>query len=307
MNSDYRKIIAKSQNDCSYLYYKVIGDGHCFINCYLEACCKKYRDENNIVIKSKIARKMRLDFANFLLSKSIKSAEEISARLNIINPVIMCKFIGYEDKDKSSYNDLDHIKSLYDPKDPFIYDFIYGLIMTHNFILFETGQKLTFEDIKKLYETDHRILVAKTNFLSSAGTEPDDPSIYGYGKIPIDIGYYEITDGIGAGYNEFLQSINVLLSPTEYLGHIESSLFASYIGINVIIFPVGSYYKTYQKLIEYIQDAPELLMVNLGNNHWNMVSFKNGHDEQLLITGLSENAKNGLFKNLNTLYNLREL
>lgn len=298
-----RTIIGGDPNGSfAYLYYKVIGDGHCFINCYLEAMSETYQNETNRETRAKIARKMRLDFANFLLSESSKSSESISVRLNIINPNIMCNLLKFRDPDQSSITDLEYIKSQYNQNEPHSEDFIYGLILSYRFVSPATGEDLTYDEIKFLYETDHRINVAKAENISTGGKTPYNPEIFGVGKIPINIGYYELTDGVGTGYQELMTSINTLLHPTEFLTHIESSLFAAYIGINAVIFPLGVYYKNHYRLIEHIQGAPELIMVNLNNIHWNLVSFKRNGDEQLLSIGIPEKAKDALFNNLTRLY-----
>lgn len=298
-----RTIIGGDPNGSfAYLHYKVIGDGHCFINCYLEAACKTYQNEQSVSNRSKIARKMRLDFANFLLSISDKSAEKISARLNIINPHIMCNLVKYRDQDKSSSLDLEYIKSQYNPNEHRSEDFIYGLILSYQFISSETGLEFTYDTIKELYERDHRINVAKVEYLSTLGVTPYDPEVFGVGKIPINIGYYELTDGVGLGYNELMNSINILLHPTAFLNHSESSLFAAYIGINAVIFPLGTHYKNHYRLIEHIDGAPELIMVNQGNVHWDLVSFKRNGYDQLLLKDIPEKAKDSLFANLARLY-----
>ena len=103
-----RVIIGGDPNgEFAYLYYKVIGDGHCFINCYLEAASESYQKDTNVSNRSKIARKMRVDFANFLLSTSDKSPEKISARLNIINPTTMCTLVKSKDPNLSTINELE--------------------------------------------------------------------------------------------------------------------------------------------------------------------------------------------------------
>lgn len=280
----------------NYLYYPVIGDGHCFINCFLEATSKTYVNEQNREKKSKIARKVRIDFANFLLSQSDKTAEFISFRLNILNPNVMSKLIGYNNSNKNSIEDLNYIKSKYNPEE---INNIYNLIYSYGFINIETKEILTLDNIKFLFERDHRINIAKSENVS--------PEIYGFGKIPINIGYYELTENIGIGYDELISSINTLIHPTKFLTHLESNLFTSYIGINAIIFPLGTNYKNYYRLIESIKDAPELCMVNLNNIHWNLVSFRSGNNEQLLLKDISENAKNALFYNLTVLYDMRKL
>jgi hypothetical protein len=303
-----RTIIGGDPNGSfAYLYYKIQGDGSCFINCYLESASKSYQNEQNTNIRTKISRKTRLDFVNFLLSKSDKSAEKISTRLNIINPTIMCKLIKFKDQEISTNTELEFIKSQYNQNETQSDDFIFGLILSYNFLSVETNEEFTYETIKSLYERDHRINVAHAENLSTGGNTPYNPETFGVGKIPINIGYYEIANNIGVGYDEFITSINTLLDSNAYLSHIESILFATYIGINAIIFHLGTYNKSHYKLIDYVENAPDLIMVNLANVHWNLVSFKRNGEEQLLLRNLSEKAKDSLFNNLVLLYNDRML
>lgn len=308
MSFNGKLIIANdSQKANNYLYHTVPGDGSCFINCYLESCYSKYQKESSLTNKLRIARKFRLDFANFLMSKSKKSPEKISSRLNIINPSIMCTLLTFSDESKSSIKILEEITTKYKENEEDAEEFIYGLILSYNFINVNTKKVITYEEIKELYETDHRINVSTAENLSSNGKTPFDPSIYGVGKVPIDIGFYELTTSIGAGYEELTNCINILISKTEFLGHFESSLIARFIAINSIIFPMGTYYRNHYVLVEPIEGAPEIMMVNLGNIHWNLVSYNDSKHEQLLLEGITETTKNTLFYNLSLLYNQGKL
>lgn len=308
MSINGKTVIALTGSENSgYTYHTVPGDGSCFINCYLEACYSNYRNENSMVKKLRIARKFRLDFANFLLSESKKSPGKISARLNILNPTVMCNIIKAKNPNESSVNILQEISEKYIETDDDAEEFIYGLILTYNFIDVGTRQVLTYEEIKTLYETDHRINVSRAENLSTNGETPYDPSVYGYGKIPINIGYYELATNIGSNYDEIEECIKILCHKSEFLTHLESSLIARFIAINAVIFPMGTYYKRYYKLIEPIQGAPEILMVNLSNKHWNLISYTNAKSEQLLLNNVPELAKNQIFNNLEVLYDQHRL
>lgn len=304
MSFDGKLIIAScGQNKGNYVYHPVPGDGSCFINCYLESCYSNYRNEHSLTTKLNISRKFRLDFANFLMSESKKPAEKISARLNILNPSIMCRLLRMPNENDSSINILQDIEKSYNENEEDAEDFIYGLIMSYNFLDVTTGKILTFDNIKNLYETDHRINVSRSENLSTNGTTPFDPTVYGVGKVPINIGFYELTTSIGSSYDELVNCIDILLHKTRFLEHLESSLIARFISINAIIFPMGTFYKNHYKLVETIEGAPVIMMVNLGNIHWNLVTYANENKEQLLLEGINENVKTALFNNLTILKN----
>lgn len=308
MSINGKTVVATTSNPgTGYTYHHVPGDGSCFINCYLDACHTKYRKEISLSVKSRIARKFRLDFANFLLTESKKSAEKISARLNIINPSVMCNIVKSNNDEKSSMQVLEEISKKYVETDEDAEEFIYGLILSYNFIDVESRQPFTYESIKTLYETDHRINVSRAENLSTDGMTIYDPSVYGYGKIPINIGYYELATNIGSSYEDIEECIKTLCHRSAFLTHLESSLIAKFISINAVIFPLGTYYKNHYKLIEHVEGAPEILMVNLGNIHWNLVSFTRENSEQLLLDTVPIGSKDAIFSNLTTLYSQRKL
>lgn len=298
--TDKLAVLNDPNNDVAFLYHKIIGDGHCFINCYLESLLPIYRNIMDRNLKTSIARKVRLDFANFLLSPSKKSDKEISTRLNFINPNIMCILIKSNDVNKNSIDHLEIIKDFHN-KNKHVEKYenqIYLFIESLNLIDVETNLKLTYDRIKYIYETDHRINVSKAEYISSKGNSPFNPEIFGVGKIPINIGFYEIAENIGTGYDEFIKSINILIHPTEFLTHFESTLFASYIDVNSIIFPIGNYYRDYYKLNEKIDDVPDIFMVNINNIHWNLISLYISGNEGFLLNNISDEIKTLIFRNL---------
>lgn len=303
MSVNNKTIVATTANPSSnYLYHPIPGDGSCFVNCYLEGCYAKYRNENSLYNKMKIARKFRLDFANFLMSESKKSPEKISSRLNILNPSIMCQMIKFRDPERSSASTLEEIMTTYDEREENAEENVFQCIYSNGFIDVGTQMELSYNDIKKLYETDHRINVSRAENLSTHGREPFDPSVYGVGKLPINIGFYELATSIGSSYEEIEECINTLCHKTAFLTHLESSLIARFFAINAIIFPLGTYYKNHYKLIEENPGAPQILMVNINNIHWNTVSFSNGVAEQLLLENIAEDTKNVIFSNLTILH-----
>lgn len=282
-----------------YYYYKVIGDGHCFVNCYLQACAPSYQREVNRPKKFNMARKMRLDFANFLMSESKKSAEKISSRLNIINPAVMSTFFSLRDGE-SSYPILLAIQKEYDENLEGSEEDVYGLILSMDLVDKKNGLPLTYEYIKNIYERDHRINAAIYDAASELSKTPNYEK-YGVGKLPINIGYYEIAVIAPSDYNDIIRSIDVLLAEREYLNHLESTLLARYLDINVTYFPLGTSHRGHQKLVEYKDGVPEMLLINLNNIHWNMVSFQQRGEERLLLMGVPENTKMGLFTTLELL------
>lgn len=282
-------------NDSNYVYHSVLGNGSCFINCYLESCLKNYRNEQSISKKLNIAKKFRIDFANFLLSESKKPAEKISARLNILNPSIMSTFVKLPNGD-SSFRILEEISLNYNENVEDIEELIYSLIISQDLRRFDTGEPVTYNEIKYLYETDHRLNVCRSEQISSK--TKIDPAVYGYGKIPINIGFYEIATSIGADYKAFLKSIDILLDHTQYLENLESTLIARFLGINTLVFPINSSYPTYFPLTEKFEGAPLILMVNLGNVHWDLIIYSKSKTEAYLFDEITENTKISLFNNL---------
>lgn len=289
----------------SYLYYKVRGDNHCFINCYLKACCERYQREKNDSIKTHIARKARLDFANFLMAESKKDPVKICSRLNIINPTVMCKFFIQSNGD-SSFSLLENIASIYKSDNEINEDEIYGMILSLDLVMENDMSLLTYEDIKNLYERDPRINTAIADAKSEKSQEINFQS-YGIDKFPINIGYYELAFAVPTHYSIIVDTINYLISPSEYLNHNESSLLASFIDINTVSFALGSGYDNFFRLTENKPGAPELMMINLNNIHWNAISFKTGNQERLLVMEVPETTKAALFNRLKTLYSQRKL
>lgn len=289
----------------SYLYHKVLGDNHCFVNCYLESCCERYKKEPNNSVRSHIARKARLDFANFLLSESKEDPIKICTRLNVMNPTVMCKFFSQFNGD-SSFTILDEISNIYKSIKNIDEDEIYGTILSCNLILEEDMTPVTYDIIKNLYERDPRINAAIAD-AKSEGSDEINFDIYGINKFPINIGYYEIAFAVPTNYNIIINTIDYLISPIEFLNHNESSLLATFIDINAVSFALGTGYSNFFRLTENKQGAPELLMVNLNNIHWNAISYKQGDFETLLVMEVPETTKIALFNRLKFLYDQRKL
>lgn len=289
----------------AYLYYKVLGDNHCFVNCYLEACRKRYQNETNRLIRSHIARKARLDFANFLIAESKKDTIKICSRLNIINPTIMCKFFCQSNGD-SSFTALKSITAIYTTDSENNDDEIYGMILILELMMQDDMSPLTYETIKTLYERDPRINAAIANAKSERSKTINFES-YGIDKFPINIGYYKLAFAVPIHYSIIIDTINYLISPTEFLNHNESSLLASFIDINAVSFALGTGYSNVLRLTENKPGVPELLMINLSSIHWNLISFKAGESEQLLVMDVPQTTKVSLFNRLKTLYEQRML
>ena len=288
-----------------YYYYKIIGDGHCFVNCYLQACCPTYQSEADPIRKFNMARKLRLDFANFLISDSKKSIEEISFRLNILNPAVMSTFLSLENGE-SAYSILSEIKSYYDERIDNSIDEIYGLILSMELVDKQTKLPLSFEQIKYIYERDHRINAAIYDAVSELSETPKYEK-YGIGIIPLNIGYYELIKTAPTDYNDIIRTIDILLAEREYLNYQESILLAEFFDINVTYFPLGNYHRNHQSFTDFKDGVPEMLLINLNNVHWNMISFIKDKEERLLLMGVSKETKDSLFKILETLYSKNRL
>ena len=291
-----KTVVGIDQENNKYLYHRVQGDGSCFVNCYLEACNERYRNELSDPRKTRIAKKLRLDFANFLISESKKTAEEISARLNILNPSIMANLIKFPNSDESPILALTEIGNFYD-ENTGNYDEIYTLILSYEFIDRQTGVKLLYDDIKKLYETDPRINIALSDHISTSYTEENNPGFYGYGRVPINIGYYEIATSITGDFETFKETIQIIISGGD-LTNIESTLISKFIGINSYIFPLGLGYHNHYYMVDKVQGKPEILMVNRSNIHWDLVTFFSNNEESFLFLDLSESDKSNLMNNL---------
>lgn len=158
-NTEKLMICQNNTGEFCYLYHKIIGDGHCFINCYLDTLCKTYQQEKDIYKKAFIARKTRLDFANYLMSTSTKDPKEICAKLNILNPSTMSTFFKIEDSDESVLPLLVDIEETF-KKEHFTFENIYWLILSLGLISKETSELATLEYIQKIYERDPRYNIA---------------------------------------------------------------------------------------------------------------------------------------------------
>jgi len=293
-------IAGSKQQGFEYLYDKVIGDGHCFINCYLKTLSKTYNNAKTINEKTAIARKCRLDFAKHLLTKSNKTDEYISIRLNMKNPTVMGYFIR-DSNDNNGYEILETYFSLYGEID---LDEIFRLIIMSE-MTDRNGDIVTTRYLNELLKTDPRV--------NNANFDGSDPKILGFGIIPININFYELTNTLPSDYNYIINIIDNLISPSAFLEHESSALFASFFGINVTVFNMGSelngieYSKPSQTLIDYMPDKPELFLINLSNIHWNMVSCKMGNKNHLIFMGVPDTSKLTIFNNLKKLYNSNSL
>uniref|UniRef100_A0A6C0BE91 Uncharacterized protein n=1 Tax=viral metagenome TaxID=1070528 RepID=A0A6C0BE91_9ZZZZ len=276
-----------------YVYHRIIGDGHCFVNCYLESCSPTYLNCSNTSDKSKISRKLRIDFANYLMSDSKKTSEEISERLGFLNPSTMSKFLRL-DQDQSSIVSLQDHCSNFNGNNA---DEIYSLILSSRYKT-KNGVDVTIEYLHDLYKKDHRLTLAESD-----GAKPED---YGYGRLPITIRYYESVEAI-LPYKDLLKSIATLLSPFEFLNQMESTLIANYIGINATSFVLGLGYTQILDLVPRRESCPELLLINIGNVHWNMVRLEMNGNNQLILMGVPYSTKKSIYDVLKKLYEDRIL
>lgn len=397
INTDKLIIEGDPSHGFAYLYHKIIGDGHCFANCYLDTCCKTYQKEPSKEGKAFIARKMRLDFANYLMSNSEKDPKDICARLNILNSSTMARFFKMADSEESTIPLFEEIQTLYKNTEGITFEDVYAMITSLELFSSETDELATHEYIKSLYERDPRynnavedsrsykygftkknlmipdiiskffltedhqdpILIFETvkslfeedknmdvdllykyiftsNLIDSKTMEPvtykyvkqiyeRDPKYNmdfdeyheshdfidlvtsGIDKLPITIKFYEITNSVPTNIDQIIESIRILCSSTAFLTHEESQKIATFLRINSIVFPMGSNYDTFFRLIDEIKDVPEILLVNLDNIHWNMIMFQDTRTKQKLLMGVPEETKKQLFDNLKYYYSKRKL
>lgn len=302
-------IVITGNNKFQYLYKLIKGDGHCFVNCYLNACSPTYKSlpEN---MKTAYSRKLRIDFANLLMSDSTKTAGEISTRLGFLNPNVLCKFLKLNNGE-SSLTTLNEICAIYDGTNE---DEVFDLLDGADFITTELtdevlslepkkgGKPLSLKKLKELFELDHRILVAKADSIPE--TE------LGVGVYPITLKIYELIKYVPSSYHIIDETILRLIHPTQYLEHFDSTLFAEYIGLNAVCFNLGeggsSYTQVYD-LTEKRDNHPEILLVNMLNIHWNMVTFQSPEFSTTVMVSIDSKTKETIFRELIRLNNMGAL
>lgn len=290
-----------------YLYKIIKGDGHCFVNCYLNACSKTYRNLSEDM-KTAYSRKLRIDFANFLMSDSTKSEEEISMRLGFLNPNVMCRFLKLS-SGESSLTALTEICSIYDGKnEDEIFDLLESAnlissdLFTDNLEIFKdklnisleiSPVEMTIDVLRALFSIDHRILVSKTDSISE--TE------LGVGLYPITLKIYEMVKYVPPSYQIIDDAIKRIISPTIYFEHFESNLFAEYVGLNAVCFNLGergSSYTQLYDLTERKEGNPEIFLVNMLNIHWNMITFKSKEYYVYIMVNVDDKTKDVIFQQL---------
>lgn len=298
MSKIERQIIQRIPNTNSgYVYYKILADGHCFLNCFLEPLSITYKSEHNKSRRSHISRKLRLDFANYLMSFSNKSADEISIKLNILNPTTMFRFFKRKVGTETLHVNFEEIKSLFLTTKNF--DIVFENILDLD-LLTRTGTEVDIEYIMNLYQTDPRIndAIVESNFTDYS----DNILEKGIEKFPINLNYFDLIDTIPNDCQFIIDTIKLICHPNEYFEHTQSVLFANFMRINPIIFQMVDNVDKYYRLIENIEGVPDLLMVNLSNVHWNLVSFDSGVDNNILMFKVDEQTLNTLFKTLKEMY-----
>ena len=137
LHTDKLIICGNETEGFGYLYHKIIGDGHCFINCYLDTCCPSYQKEKSGYKKAFIARKARLDFANYLMSESTKDPRDICVRLNIFNPSVMGTFFKNRGNDESTYPLFLEIENSFRTIRGIEFEQIYGMILSLDLLVNE--------------------------------------------------------------------------------------------------------------------------------------------------------------------------
>lgn len=286
-----------------YIYYKVVGDGHCYANCYLEFGSKSYKNADTISsnslkpTKSNIARKFRLDFANFLLSESGISKEKIHSRLNFKSPTFMAKYFYIDGElDEEGYFrgvgvELANLCDMYDGSNE---ETLYEIISEY-FLLRDKSQ-ISFKAVKDLYETDIREHIMRL--------EPErSTQDVGIGLYSPTINYYAICNGISGDQDEIKLVIENLINGDSFLEFNTSILIAQYFDLNVTCLQLGSGYSKPLEISETKPGRPCMIMVNYNNIHWDLIAHDNGNDLNILLMNVDDVIKTGLLKVLNKLYN----
>lgn len=283
----------------NYYWYDVVGDGHCFLNCFLEVFSNEYRDLKKKYIGSELTnkrlnfvRKFRCDIANTLLSESEKTMGQIHSRLAFLNPTTMSKYFYIRDEyeidgsPKSSYEELNMISSLYKLEGESTVEDLYEYIAMK--LIFRNGNQITPSSVKQLYESDFRF--------HEAGNNPSD---YGVGDYSPTIKFYELCTNI-TGYDDDVKSIiENLINGDSFIEYRTSVIIANLLNINIVYFSVGGNYTNYDEILCNNHDAPYIFMINHNNLHWDLVGYK--YDNGLIFTfsNPSENIKELLFKAIN--------
>lgn len=312
MDSDSNNFVIAAGNDVEYKYYRIQGDGSCFIHCYLDAFYPKY-NELSSRDKNILARKTRIDFANFLMGESSKSKEEIIFNLNIIGFDYMFYYLVNQNG-KYVRDTLEEIAINFKNGEYTIEESL-DLISLLDLIIVYPFENVpgTLENLIVLYSRDPRynytMSVVKRRSLGKTAKQAtkiyeDAINEFGIGDnyLPINIGLYEICEFL-PDISTIEESINRLIDPSAYLEHFESTLFSKYIGVNTFIFQVGNGYSEILNNTQPIEGKLSLLMINIGNNHWNLISCSSdGGPEQLVNCDYDEITLNLLLKKLTFLY-----
>lgn len=104
---------------------------------------------------------------------------------------------------------------------------------------------------------------------------------------------------VPSSYHIIDETILRLIHPTQYLEHFDSTLFAEYIGLNAVCFNLGergsSYTQVYD-LTEKRDNHPEILLVNMLNIHWNMVTFQSPEFSTTVMVSIDSKTKETIFR-----------
>jgi hypothetical protein len=314
----------------NYYRRKIIGDGHCFVHCYLTVLSKTYKEAESNREMTNIARKFRIDFANYLLQPSPISDEKLSEKINIDNPSIISNFFEYvsmdplvtlTDKEKSSQALFEALKERFynidyknDEKyESEIYNFyetIYIFSLQDegtNKVLFLKEGDTSFENIQRIFKRDPRY---NAYLIDKMNNEDLNMEIYGIGNVPLNINYYYLLPSIVPDYSgdggDFTKKAEIKkiierLCSQHFLEYPESILIARYIGVNITVYPLNSNYKKPFNLIEANELKESLNFINDGREglqHWELIGWKDGDDDIVYLMKLSDETKTYLYEKL---------
>lgn len=316
----------------------IIGDGSCYLHCFLDALSKTY-GELSTEEKSLMATKLRLDFANILLSTSKKSQYMISIRCNILSPQPISKFFKNTFIDKKTGLERNTRETLIQISEEYVDDFSdenidetllkiseLGLRWTDAQIPetdYIKGEELTYDKLLEIFMRDYRLNYYCSDSIIyevyGGQRSPIRKSDYGIDRIPINLVFFEIVKLPPISYDMFNRIFGILLSDrslfplyeqneiigTQYLSHEESNIFAKFLGINVVAIIHKGGYKEEQYYGEYKEGFPTIILINLNarerSAHWESLSlYNNKNTINKVMIGIDKSVYSDLHRILNS-------
>lgn len=317
----------------------IIGDGSCFVHCFLDTLSKTYKTLSSEE-KSLMATKTRLDLANILLSDSDKEIEDIAIRCNLLIPAVISKFfepeieiidgkevnliIGKLDKIKDEFIDNCDVLNIYNAFEKVTE---LGLIWS-KFDLPDINSRplesVTFEELLFIYSRDYR----ENYYLSDSIIYVDYDKVYspkrkteyGIGLVPLNIKFFEMVKEPPMSHEMFRRLIGVLISDSslfpsyeqeyrsdnEYLTHAESDIFVKFLNINVVAIVQRGGYSGEVILGGYKEGYPILILANKNADtlsaHWETISLETETSSNFLFKDIDRRLYQELHRILNSMH-----